>query len=144
MDGRKRTMKQNISKNFYFVRHGETDHNVKHILHDETDITLNERGVQQAQKIQPVIERLPVQMVCVSPLLRAKQTKAIITENLPHPEVVIEDLKECSGDVWLKFMEYERQADARSLESVDPFFSRVKSGLDYALSHPGPVLIVAH
>ena len=67
---------------FYFLRHGETDFNARKILHDETDIPLNEFGRIQANQIKHVISGLPVQTICVSPLRRAIETAEIAAADL--------------------------------------------------------------
>ncbi|WP_068469744.1 histidine phosphatase family protein [Candidatus Protochlamydia phocaeensis] len=132
-------------KSFYFVRHGETDFNLRQILTSEEDVSLNERGIQQAKSIQLIIEKLPIKTICVSPLKRAQETKAILAERLACPTIIIENLRECSGDVWMRMTAGEGMLiPASYCSDVEYFFRRTIQGINEALSYPGPVLIVAH
>lgn len=134
-----------MDKNFYFVRHGETEHNAQQIYDDNTDIPLNSRGRQQAVMIRPVVQSLPIQTICVSPLQRAQETKELIAEGLNNPVVLVEELTECTGAIWRKMITLETAPELhREDAGLTKFMSRVRIGLDRALSHRGPVLIVAH
>ncbi len=64
-----------LKKAFYFLRHGESEFATHPHLSDEVDVDLTPRGRKQAESIQPILEKLPIQTICVSPLLRAKATK---------------------------------------------------------------------
>lgn len=128
----------NSNKSFYFVRHGETDLNAGYILHDETDVSLNENGRRQAHLIRPIIEKLPIQTVCISPLKRAQETAEIITHSLNCSFTIIEELRECSGEIWSKMTNLE------FCDLVQSFMQKVIVGINRALSFPDPVLIVAH
>ena len=55
-------------KEFYFIRHGQTDDNIFHCKVDHDDVSLNTTGFQQAQNIEPIIANLPIQSICFSPL----------------------------------------------------------------------------
>jgi probable phosphoglycerate mutase len=128
---------------FYFLRHGESEFAINPHLSDQVDVSLTPRGRKQAESIQPIIEKLPIQTICVSPLLRAKTTKDIVAQNIKSQFYVIEELRECSGAIWQRI--YEREKNPHLLcEEVDSFVTRVVSGINQALSFPGPVLIVAH
>lgn len=129
-------------KNFYFVRHGQTETNVLQLVNDNRDVPLTDHGRKQAHFIRPVIEKLPIQTICVSPLLRARETKDIIAQNLKCEVKVIEELRECIGTVWEKITEFERSS--KMDEEVESYLKRVIVGVNKALEHPGPVLIVAH
>ena len=136
-----------LQKEFYFVRHGQTDHNLLEgpDKGDHTaDISLNEMGKNQAKTIAPLIATLPIQIVVASPMKRAQETKDIITLGLQVPHYAIDALGECSFGLW-------KEIRALSLDSAFPqegqlhsFISRVARGLNEALSLRGPSLIVAH
>ncbi len=144
-----------LKKEFYFVRHGQTDHNkaildmeaagkVNIIIDDPGDIPLNATGRKQAEDIALSIARLPVKTVCVSPLLRAKQTHAIISGGRELPHVEIAEFKECSPIEWM-FMEGKGEKLLEDCYApVKGFIDRVALGMEKALMHPGPVMIVAH
>jgi uncharacterized phosphatase len=125
-------------KNFYFLRHGETDFNAGKLIHDDTDIALNETGRNQANLIQPIIAKLPIQTICVSPLRRARETAEIAAAQLNCSMVVVEDLRECNSDEWLSMIEYKFH------DNVQIFMQRTLIGINQALAYPDPVLIIAH
>jgi broad specificity phosphatase PhoE len=72
-------------KNIYLIRHGETDWNRDHRFQGKTDIQLNQLGRDQAEKLVPVINRLSVDAVFSSPLLRAHETAMIAVKDLKIP-----------------------------------------------------------
>lgn len=59
-------------KEFYFIRHGQTDNNVSVDKVDHADVSLNAVGLKQAEDLEPIIARLPIKSVCYSPMKRAK------------------------------------------------------------------------
>ena len=135
---------------FYFVRHGETDWNHRRIMQGTSDIELNAVGVSQAEEVAGVAENLGIATVCVSPLKRARRTAEILNRG-NAPVVVIDDLKECSFGVyegqsaagaWRE--EWRAGASIPGGESFEDYVARALSGLNQALAHPGPVLVVAH
>lgn len=134
-----------MQKEFYFLRHGQTDHNLSGSKTDHDDISLNTTGIQQALSIESLIVTLPIRSVCYSPLERAKQTKEIVTANLQsinHFE--IDNLGECTALQWNTMTYLGVEARNSDQEHVLAFRQQVYQGINEALSHPGPVLIVAH
>ncbi len=131
-------------KEFYFIRHGQTDHNISSVnlkTDHPHDISLNETGRSQAKRVEPVIASLPIQTVCSSPLQRVRETKDLITVNIQVSHYEIENLGECSAEIWQEM----RRNDHFSEESVAwGFLNRVREGINQALLLPGPSLIVAH
>lgn len=130
-------------KEFYFLRHGQTDHAFG-ISVDRHDIELNACGRQQAHAIKHVIASLPIKTVCFSPLIRAKETKEIVASNLQVCEREINDLTECNFEIWSSMTSLGERAYLNAKGSVKAFMERVRSGINQALSEEGPVLIVAH
>jgi broad specificity phosphatase PhoE len=79
---------------FYFVRHGETDWNIKlGKVQGHTDIPLNEIGVKQATGLIEVCKSLDFHRVISSDLSRAHETAKILSEN-KHPILVDPNLRE--------------------------------------------------
>lgn len=68
-------------KRFYFVRHGETLLNAKHVRQGE-DGALSERGRDQADLVGRYLKRFPITRIISSTYPRAKETAAIINEHL--------------------------------------------------------------
>jgi uncharacterized phosphatase len=136
-----------LKKEFYFVRHGQTDHN---LLPDDCDedqpdnLPLNATGRQQAQTIAPLIASLPIQTVCSSPTARTQETKQIITAQLQVNHYAIDDLTECSMKIWQNMSQLGRYGSPSSVGGVGRFINRVQKGINRALSFPGPTLIIAH
>lgn len=128
-------------KEFYFIRHGQTDYNIR-IDHDKVDhpphIPLNDHGRKQAMLVEPVIAALPIKTICCSPYLRAQETKHLISSKLQVEHLDVEDLGECNAEIWTAMFNRLEAA------VVDEFHQKVKKGLDAALAVEGPVLIVAH
>lgn len=136
-----------LRKEFYFVRHGQTDHNLLegNEKGDHTgDISLNATGQSQAIAIEPLIATLPIETICTSPMKRAQETKEIIAKSLRSPQVEIEELSECSSNVWREMVRYGMGALMPNDKEVHHFIERVKKGLNRALELGGPSLIVAH
>ncbi len=136
-----------LEKEFYFVRHGQTDHNlIPFILKGAAriDISLNATGRKQAETLAPIVAGLPIQTICSSPLKRAQETKELITPQLQAPHHKIEELGECSGDLWHEMVRLGMQSYEYHDGGIKDFMDRVRNGLDRVLSLPGPSLVVAH
>lgn len=131
-------------KEFYFVRHGQTDGNVAVVKQDHGDIPLNATGREQARSIEPIIASLPVKTICYSPLKRAKETREIACSNLSATHIEVLNLSECNKQIWMEMTAYEKNTPATPKEPVYGFMQRVLKGINEALSYDGPVLIVAH
>lgn len=135
---------------FYFLRHGETDWNRRRVMQGHTDIALSDVGVRQAEDVAPAVARLPIKTICTSTLMRARRTAEIVNVNAA-PIITIDALKECgfgvhegqdSGGTWR-----EGWMAGGAIEGGErrvDYIARVHRALIEALSHPAPVLIVAH
>ncbi len=138
-----------FKKDFYFVRHGQTDHNIVEggFLQKgdhPVDISLNETGKNQAFSIEPLIAQLSIQAVFASPFQRVKETKNIITSRLEVPHFDVHELGECSAMVWHEMTVHGMYTKPLEHGLVNHFMNRVKNGINQALVHPGRPLIVAH
>lgn len=140
---------------FMFVRHGETDWNVRQLHQGQRDIPLNAAGRKQARLCAEALRAQPIGAICTSPLVRARETAEIIAR--AHPAEIaeiaeIDDLAECG------FGELEGQpktdaafdsrwragAAPHGVEPYAAFSERVLRGVARALRRDGPVLVVAH
>lgn len=136
-----------LKKEFYFLRHGQTDHNL--LENNEKgdhpgDIPLNETGKSQAKAIEPLVALLPVQTICISPMLRTEQTKEIVAERLNGEHHVIDDLRECNFEIWNAMRKLGMYYSIPEEGIVRHFMERVVNGINQALSLKGPTLIVGH
>lgn len=86
----------------YFVRHGETDWNVKKKIQGKTDIPLNEKGIHQAQALARHLaeEKMSVKHVYYSPQLRAAETARIAAESLHAECIPAVGLMEMNLGIW--------------------------------------------
>lgn len=132
-------------KEFYFIRHGQTDYNLHQMKVDHPPhIPLNATGRNQALAIEPIIAKLPVKSICCSPMIRAVETKEIVTPRLSVPQFEIPNLGECNALVWQEMPPLKEKALTEGREPVLGFIQRVLMGVQSALSYEGPVLIIAH
>lgn len=140
-----------LEKDFYFVRHGQTDWNLAHRAQGQTDVPLNEEGRRQAHQAAKAAAQLEIGTICCSPLSRALDTAQIIQgENGARIEI-LDELIECSWgeregerrgvwyEAWKRGLETPPGA-----EPYDEFIERARGAINRALGFPGPVLIVAH
>ena len=78
-------MKLNPAERFLFLRHGETDYNVKGIrCGGEIDILLNQTGLRQSEKVAGLLGRegFPLSWIVASQLSRVQQTAHIVADRL--------------------------------------------------------------
>jgi probable phosphoglycerate mutase len=130
---------------FYFLRHGETDHNVNQIYDDVTQIELNRTGIKQAENIQAKLVSIPIATVFCSPLLRAQQTKSIVLDNKQIQEITIDEFQECPGALWRLFLVWEtRTLTTNEWNQIQKFIDRVRIGFEKMLTYSAPHLIIAH
>lgn len=78
----------------YLMRHGETDWNKARRLQGQSDIPLNEYGIELAVKTAEALADVPFDMAFCSPLGRAQETAKIILGNRATPLCTDERLKE--------------------------------------------------
>jgi probable phosphoglycerate mutase len=140
-------------RQFYYVRHGQTDWNLNRMLQGNTDIPLNDTGLAQAQIAREKLAGQPVATIVSSPLQRARKTADIINTDLSCPIIELEGLRECSFGIHEGTTDYDWLGDWLSgdasttppeVEPFEDFVTRGLAAINKAINHPGPVLIVAH
>jgi broad specificity phosphatase PhoE len=138
-------------KEFYFIRHGQTDWNLDHRAQGQTDVPLNEKGRQQAQRAAYAARHLRFGTICSSPLSRALETAEAIAHVTGSKISVLDELKECCWGVRegsTKGVWFENwKAGSEIPDGAEPysaFLERAVRAINRALQAPGPVLIVAH
>lgn len=143
------------------VRHGQTDWNVERRYQGQTDIPLNDIGLQQAKKLAPRMKEWTFDAVYVSDLSRAWVTAEIITQGMGldlQPDkrlremgfgivegMVFEEMQTQYPEMvaaWLA----DRNKPPEGGEKQDDFTARVQSLIDdLKQKHDGQtVLLVAH
>lgn len=93
-------MREGYFIKLYFVRHGETECNVEGVYYGWTDCGLNEKGIEQAEKLHGFFKEVPIDSVIVSPLKRAMTTAEIILKNRDITVLNAEELKEINFGEW--------------------------------------------
>ncbi|MES2198943.1 MAG: histidine phosphatase family protein [Chlamydiota bacterium] len=79
-------------KKIYLVRHGETEWALSGRHTGRTDIPLTENGKKKAALLGAALHSIPLTLILVSPLIRAKETFEIA--HLPLEGTLCDDLKE--------------------------------------------------
>ena len=141
-----------IKKPFYFLRHGETEWNIKRRWQGKSDIPLNDKGVAQAQAVRPHLEGLGIKAIYSSPLQRAKTTATLASAGLDIPIHTLDDLQEVSFGPYEGANHYEvdwmqdwlKGGHVEGVEGYNAFIERCRGAINQALSYDGSVLIVAH
>jgi broad specificity phosphatase PhoE len=72
-------------RQFYFLRHGQTDWNRDGRYQGIADTPLNETGVAQAYAAAAVLRSSNIDRIIVSPMVRALKTAAVVAEALNKP-----------------------------------------------------------
>lgn len=145
-----------MKKTFYFVRHGETDWNLKGLFQGQKDIPLNENGISQAKQLSEYLKGKNKKFSCVysSPLKRAIQTSEILARDLNLKIFTSDLLKEVSfGDLEGTKVQKEKfffdgpeylKLEFPNGESMKDAFERVENFLSQLSLDVDNVLIVAH
>lgn len=135
----------------FLVRHGETEWNRARRIQGRTDIPLNDTGRAQARATGRLLaRRRHWDGVITSPLNRARETAAIIAEELGLPEPEVDDalVERDYGDAeGLSFAEIDRRyppgTPVPGRESRDAVGERVVPALlDIAVRNPGCCFVV--
>jgi probable phosphoglycerate mutase len=98
---------------FFMVRHGRTDGNVRQMLVGRTDIPLDDEGVRQAAAVGAYFHRQPrPDVIVASPLQRARNTAQAISDLVGIPVEIEPELAELNfgtyeGRLWAELMDQE-------------------------------------
>ena len=137
----------------YLLRHGQTDWNKMGRMQGQTDIPLNQTGIETATCSAKDILKEGITRIISSDLTRAKQTAEIINSYLNVPLNTDKRLREISyGEIegklktdisdqtWHLFNENPSKIKAESFEEI---YARVKSFFE-SIENEDNVLIVTH
>lgn len=118
----------------YVIRHGQTEKNLLNIVHGQTESYLTEEGIKRTHMLKEKIDKLDIDVVIASPLIRAKQTAEIlIGDRLPiniDDRLIERNWGLCEGasvDVvdrvkcWNYYLNYKENA----IESLSDFMKRI-------------------
>lgn len=130
---------------FYFLRHGQTEHNRQRICQGHTDVPLNATGLAQAETAAAILaEKRPI-AIAASDLIRVRQTAKPVAERLGLDVAIDTKLRErafgifedrrIEGQLW--------SFDHASVESIETFVDRSLAGFGAALTIDD-TLVVTH
>lgn len=142
--------------NLYIMRHGLTRLNKERKLNGQIDEDILEEGIIEAQEAKKIVEKLPLDVIYCSPLMRTKHTCEIVNSN--HVPVIYDKrlmertlgkidgtYREENGFPDEKFFDYHYQFQIEGAEDLPTFFGRVHSFLEELKEKDYEnVLIVAH
>lgn len=147
-------------KHLYFVRHGISEFNKKHLWSGHTDTLLAPEGHKQAQKAGKQAERqgLHFDFIVSSPLARARHTAEYIAEHTGYPpeNIVLNDLfkerhygklegKRHNIRTVAPYMVNESSIDKHGGETLAELQARADKALEFLYSLKGDsILVVAH
>jgi probable phosphoglycerate mutase len=130
---------------FYFLRHGQTDHNRQKICQGQTDVPLNATGQAQAEEATAILAEVGPAAITASDLSRVRQTAAPVAGRLGLDVVTDANLRERAFGVF-EDRRIEGQLwsfDDPSMESIDDFVDRSLLGFQAALT-ADDMLVVTH
>jgi broad specificity phosphatase PhoE len=137
---------------FYFLRHGQTDANLQGLMcGGQWDIGLNETGKTQAKQAAEILSTVqPIGSLCVSPMLRARQTAEIVNAVLRVPVLYLDELKEWDIGAWNRRPFAEVKHDF--LTDIEPpggetraqFRQRVSLALKKCSAADQPPMLIGH
>ena len=79
----------------YFVRHGESEANIKHVISNrESTFRLTPQGKRQANALAQNLKDIPMTAIYSSPVLRATETAEILSQAFHLSYQVTESLRE--------------------------------------------------
>jgi probable phosphoglycerate mutase len=130
---------------FYFLRHGQTECNARRIF-QSVDEPLSALGLEQAARAAGLLAGAPIRSILSSNVKRALTTAH--TVSAPHgiAPVVLEGLRERNFGALIgtSSAHIDWACEPEGGETLAFFIDRSRIAIDLALSHPAPVLMVAH
>lgn len=140
--------------NLIIVRHGKTDWNEKQLMQGRTDIPLNKTGINDALVLSNLIDEKDIDICLCSPLIRAKQTADLITQNT---QIIIDELlvergfgklegEKINFDQIYLFWNYNLNYNEMGVESIQSCLKRAKDFLEKIKQqyNDKTILIVSH
>ena len=139
----------------YLARHGQTEWNRLDKICGRTDLPLNETGIQQAHLLAEKVRDAGIHLIIASPMLRARQTAAVVAETAGVPVLTDERIIEQNYGIY----EGVNRLDEGFLNNKRCFAVRFPGGesmMDVAMrsysflkelkeKHPGEnILVVSH
>lgn len=130
---------------FYFLRHGQTDHNRQRICQGHTDVPLNAAGLSQAKEAAAILTDVRPVAITASDLSRVRQTAKPVAEGLDLKVNIDTNLRERSFGIYEdKVIQGQLWSfDHPSIETINDFVDRSLLGFQAALTIDD-TLVVTH
>ncbi len=142
---------------FFFIRHGETDWNVKKLCQGQIDIPLSQRGREETMKFAQSLHDFSIDCIVTSPLKRAFETAQILHKVHPRASLhTVDDFMERNwgelqgqGHLPMFAVEKEEQDNPDfipklGIEPRSVVKRRVLKALELSFSHSQNPVIVSH
>lgn len=78
----------------YVTRHGQTQYNIETRICGRSNVRLTQKGIEQAEQLAEGMVGEGIDLILVSPLIRARTTAEIVSRRLDIPMLVDERLAE--------------------------------------------------
>ncbi|MGN0152447.1 MAG: histidine phosphatase family protein [Wujia sp.] len=78
----------------YVTRHGQTQYNIETRICGRSNVRLTDKGIRQAEELADSLKGKDIDLILVSPLIRATTTAEIVSDKLNIPFLVDERLVE--------------------------------------------------
>ncbi len=116
----------------YLIRHGETAWNKQLKIQGVSNISLNDKGIEQANQIKTFFENISIDLIVSSSLDRAIQTASIVMGC--SPDIIDDNFIErnfgaLEGHSVNEYFEANDLLQIKSFESNEELLMRVKNGL---------------
>ena len=113
-------------KQIYFVRHGQTNHNVQRVFQDDSE-NLNDCGIQQAKLVANRFIN-DVEVIITSPLRRTQETADIIAKTSGCKLETLDILKEMMNPPIVRGKSYD---DPVASEAYDHWLEKILADESY-------------
>ncbi len=130
---------------FYFLRHGQTECNARKIFQSK-DEPLNATGLAQAELAAEALGAQTIATIVCSDMQRAHHTAHVVATRHDLAPIGNTKLRERNFGslIGSSSLEIDWDCAPEAGETLDTFAQRSHEALHEALTHPGPVLVVAH
>lgn len=138
-------------QHLYFVRHGESELNLRRIYAGQTDTPLTDRGRAQAKAAGDQAKTIKIDVIVSSSLNRAHETAQIIAKEigypveriLSNPQFIERSLGSLEGHSWDEVGEDESLFP--DIETEEQLLIRARAGLEFLRTlEEDNILLVGH
>lgn len=128
---------------FYFLRHGQTDFNIKKEK-KYWNMPMNQIGRKQIENLEYIIKDLPIEVIFFSPLWRTQETKDIINNYLHVRAIKLSEIQEVQESLFSEISTLSRKKELKLSKKSQFFLSTISLGLTKILKSNLIPLVIAH